>query len=168
MQRRSFLGSLPDADSGCFTELGIGTVLTRHNQPIYSMPEALIFLTGNQLSADAAVAIAAGTNVAALSDTEANAKNRRWEITASAAGANMPQNFYRRLVIVDATQATEDAFVVINGGDDPATTVYAHRIEAGGYMELTRSLGEVGSEPMSVVSGGATATPIVVMERSAV
>jgi len=132
------------------------------------MPEALIFLTGNQLSSEAAVAVTAGTNVADLSAAQQNAKNRRWEVTAAAAGANMPSNPYRRLVVVDATQSTEDAFLVINGGDDPATTAYSQRVEAGGYAEFTRALGEIGSEPMSVVSGGTTVSPIVIMERSAV
>ena len=130
--------------------------------------EPIIFNTGNQLSSEAVVAVTAGTNIADLSAAQQNAKNRRWEITAAAAAANMPSNPYRRLVIIDATQSTEDAYVVINGGDDPATTAYVHRCEAGGYMELTRALGEVGTEPMSVVSGGTTVSAIVITERSAV
>ena len=132
------------------------------------MAEQIPFLTGTQLSGEAVTAITAGTNVSALTATEGAAKNRRWEVTAAAAGANMPQNFYRRLVVVDATQSTEDAFVVINGGDDPATTAYSQRVEAGGYAEFTRALGEIGSEPMSVVTGGTTVTPVVVVERSAI
>jgi hypothetical protein len=131
------------------------------------MATVIPFNTGKVLSSEAAVAVSPGTNVADLSDAQEVAKNRRWEVLAAADGANMPYNPYRMLIIIDATQSTEDAFVVINGGDDPANTAYAHRCEAGGYMELTRALGEVGPEPMSVVAGGTTASPIVIFERSA-
>ena len=132
------------------------------------MPDVISFRTGTTLSDSIPVAVTAGTNVADLSAAQQNAKNRRWEVTAAAAAANMPYNPYRRLVVIDATQSTEDALVVIGAGDDPATTLYTHRCEAGGYMELTRALGEIGPEQMSVVAGGTTASAIVVTERSAI
>ncbi len=129
--------------------------------------EPIPFLTGTILANEAAVAITAGTTVAGLSAAQYAAKNRRCEVTAAANAANFPQNPYRRLLIVDATQSTEDAYVVVTGGDNPATTSYAHRVEAGGYAEFTVALGEIGPEQLSVVAGGTTVSPIVVFERSA-
>lgn len=131
------------------------------------MPTAIPFLTGKTLSSDEAVAVAAGAAVASLSASEQNAKNRRWEVTEAASAANMPYNPYRRVLVVDATASTEDAYIVIGAGDNPATTAYAQHVEAGGYSEFTAELGEIGPEQMSVVSGGTTASPIVVYERSA-
>jgi hypothetical protein len=132
-----------------------------------SMPE-LHFFTGTTLSNEAVVAITAGTDAAAFTGAQTAARNRRWELLEAAAAANLPVNPYRRLLIIDNTGSSQDVVIVINGGANPATTLYTHRVEAAGYAEFTRALGEIGPEACSVVPMGTTATACVVTERSAI
>lgn len=128
--------------------------------------EPIPFYTGRTLSTATFEEITAGTDVSALTTAQAAAKNRLWRITTTTAGANLPQNYFRGIVVVDNTQGTENAWVVNTTTQDPAYTLGHMCVVAGQSVELSRDNGLVGTEAMAVVMEANSGVACVVSERS--
>jgi hypothetical protein len=127
--------------------------------------EPIHFATGRVLSTDAVTTVTAGTNRADLSTAEVVAKNKQWRLTAAAAGANMLRNVYRAEVTVDNSAGNANAWLVITTSDDPSYTLGYTSVPGGGKQTFRVGI-DIGTESMSVVLDGASASDCVVSERS--
>lgn len=125
------------------------------------MATVIPLLTGNFLSDEDPVAIAAGTAVVDLTAAEQNSKYRKWALTAAASPANLPRNYYRMYFYVDNTTSTQAA-VISQGG------VTVMTVPAGARYEGWRPMIHVGSEACTVTMAGTTVNPCIVIERSSI
>jgi hypothetical protein len=131
--------------------------------------EPIPFFTGKQVSTADPVTIPPGTDPAAFTSDQQNAKTRVWRLeTAGDAGAaNLPANPYRARVVVDATECTDDA-TVFYGSDITGNTLVTTRHQAVPTTALWEMPAPIWKGAMQVGLNGTTtsATPVIVTEFS--
>ena len=128
------------------------------------MTEPVPFRTGRDLSTADFGVITAGLNattVAAL-----GYKNKKWSITDSSLGANIPANPYRSSVVVDNSQGGAVAWLVAgdtiaNVGDNPAYTLGWVSVPVGSVVTFSRENLLSGTGVMSVMIESSAGTTVV-------
>lgn len=128
------------------------------------MPEAIPFLTGHIVSTETSTQITTGT----APENVDHAKNRHWVITDGAnAGASLPINHYRHMVVVDNTQS--DTAACVTYGDSGSLDLTAdgnHDIEipAGAMWEMPKPVTK-GLVAVQLLATSGTG-PCIVLETS--
>lgn len=139
--------------------------------PDFSMAhEAIPFVTGRIVSDAAAVEIPAGTDPAAFSAAQQNAKRRVWRLDTigDAGAANLPRNNYRARLQVDATKSPQDA-TLFYSSDITGNTLITTRhqtIPAGSLWEMPFPVEQGALQIGLNASTGSANTPVIVTESS--